>query len=65
MGNRLLKKIIEKIGVEKKNLETIDENKPPLGRNTMDTEDMQPDSKKMRMMNDNMDVDGIPIESKE
>jgi replication factor A1 len=62
MGNRLLKKIIDKVGVDKK-LDRIDENMKPA--NSLDDEEMQPDPKKMRMMNDDMDVDGVPIESKE
>ena len=61
MGNKLLKKIIEKVGVEKR-LDPISEVENVAPENVQDSE--EPLSKKMRTMDD-MDVDGVPIESKE
>ena len=65
MGNRLLKKIIEKVGVEKK-LDPILETENTAPTNAME-DDGEPELKKMRKMegHDEMDVDGVPIESKE
>ena len=67
MGNKLLKKIIEKIGAETKPvLETIDEtmkeNSASAG-NAVEEEEEAPEAKKMRMMD--MEVEPTPIESKE
>ena len=67
MGNRLLKKIIDKVGVEKRLdpiVESTTENTAP--GNTMEEDgEGEPETKKMRKMADDMDVDGVPIESKE
>ena len=68
MGNKLLKKIIEKIGAETKPvLETIDEtmkeNSASAGNAVEEEEEEAPEAKKMRMMD--MEVEPTPIESKE
>jgi hypothetical protein len=60
MGNKLLKKIIEKVGIEKR-LEPIVESENIAPENV---ESDEPMAKKMRTIDD-MDVDGVPIESKE
>ena len=75
MGNRLLKKIIEKIGVEAKVLEAIpevpkvaqEESKENEADNAMsDGDDNMPELKKMRLTeNGAMDIEPTPIESKE
>ena len=63
MGNRLLKKIIEKVGVEKR-LDPIVESSENVAPGNVMEDDGEPETKKMRKMDD-MDVDGVPIESKE
>ena len=60
MGNRLLKKIIEKIGTEAPKLEAIPE-KENADVNMKDEDEEMPEVKKMRMM----DVEPTPVESKE
>jgi replication factor A1 len=72
MGNRLLKKIIEKIGPEAKQesattLEAIPETRESIKENqdiNMKEDEEQPETKKRRMTSD-MEIEQTPIESKE
>jgi hypothetical protein len=71
MGNKLLKKIIEKIGVESKAMEPIlevemarkEESKENRDTNMKEEDEEMPETKKMRMTD--MEIEPTPIESKE
>jgi replication factor A1 len=71
MGNRLLKKIIDKIGVQKEELEPIAEKENVVPAAATENEDQamedaeMPELKKMRMTDNGMEIEPTPIESKE